>query len=450
MKEGETNRSDLVLPSPQQLEWAACEIGVIIHHDVQVYEPGYRFRDDREYVPSAERFNPAALDTDQWIETAVALGAKYAILVAKHCSGFSLWPTKAHPYSVAASPWRDGKGDVVADFIASCKKYNVRPGLYASCGCNAYLKVDHNALVGDDDAERWLAYVETVKTQLRELWSNYGPLFEVWFDGGNLPVDRGGREISELLMELQPQAITFQGDPENGNSVRWIGNERAEAPDPCRATCNLGTQSDGTQEGDFQERYHGSVTGKYWCPGEADMPNRDQVHAWQGGWFWQPGEDDLIYPPLELLDRYYTSVGRNCNFLLGMVIDDRGRVPESDVRQMTELGDLIRKLTSCCRGETSGVGVTFDIAVDDSAPVDMICLMEDIAQGERVLYFTVSGFDGNHYHTLATGKAIGYKRLVRIHPARFPSYRLQIAGHKEGAEPVMQIFSLWDTAHASK
>ena len=117
----------LVLPTPAQIEWLESGIGVIIHLDVQVFEPGYEFRNQWGYTPDPSVFTPTELDTDQWIATAKAAGATYAVLVAKHCSGFSLWPTEAHGYSVKSSPWRDGKGDIVADFFASCNFRRARP-----------------------------------------------------------------------------------------------------------------------------------------------------------------------------------------------------------------------------------------------------------------------------------------------------------------------------------
>ena len=132
----------LAKPTARQKEWMDAELGVIIHLDVQVFENTYNWRDKWGYTPDPGVFNPSALDTDQWIKAASDFGAKYAILVAKHCSGFSLWPTKAHSYSVASSPWKNGKGDIVADFIASCRKYGVKPGIYCSASANAYMRVD--------------------------------------------------------------------------------------------------------------------------------------------------------------------------------------------------------------------------------------------------------------------------------------------------------------------
>jgi len=130
-----------VLPTKIHTEWADSEIVVLIHFDMPVFEPEYDFRKDWNYHPDLSIFNPKELDTDQWIEAGKAAGATYAVLVAKHCSGFSLWPTKAHSYSVKNTPWREGQGDIVKDFIQSCKKYGLKSGIYASTTANGYLKV---------------------------------------------------------------------------------------------------------------------------------------------------------------------------------------------------------------------------------------------------------------------------------------------------------------------
>ena len=107
-----TDGNGVAVPNEVQKEWAEAEIGVIIHLDMPVFVPEYNFREWGSH-PDASVFNPTDLDTDQWLKTAADMGAKYAVLVAKHCSGFSLWPTEAHGYSVRNSPWKDGKGDIV-------------------------------------------------------------------------------------------------------------------------------------------------------------------------------------------------------------------------------------------------------------------------------------------------------------------------------------------------
>ena len=429
----------ILLPSRPHQEWADAEIGVIIHLDIEVFQPGYDLFDRTMAVPPAELFNPRRLDTDQWLETAVAAGAKYAVLVAKHCTGFSLWPTAAHGYSVKAAPWRGGKGDIVADFMASCAKYGVKPGLYASTGRNGLYKVFGNVQEFRPQAAEWLEYSAVVAAQLRELWTRYGKLFEVWFDGGNLPAGHGGKEIAETLAQLQPQAVVFQGDPELHHAVRWVGNELGQSPEICWSAADSGTESDGMRN--VLGGYPGSAAGRFWCPAEADMPNRDCLRAWLGGWFWRGGEDHLAYRPEDLVERYFKTVGRNSNLLLGMAIDDRGLVPDSDVRQYQEFGKLLKRQFSCCREKRFGTGRTLYLDVADAAPVNCFSLQEDISQGERALSFFLSGFDGQHYVPLANGHNIGHKRLVRLPECRYPSYRLEVPQAKD--EPQIREFAAW-------
>ena len=429
----------ILLPSCPHMEWADSEIGVIIHLDIEVFHPEYDFTNQAMPIPPAKSFNPRELDTDQWIETAVAAGAKYAVLVAKHCTGFSLWPTSAHDYSVKATSWRDGKGDIVADFMKSCSKYGIKPGLYASTGRNSLYNVFGNIKEFEPQSEQWTAYSSMVAAQLRELWTRYGKLFEVWFDGGNLPAEYGGNKIAELLCQLQSQAIVFQGNPELHNTVRWVGNELGHAPEACWSTSDIMTESDGMR--DVFGGYPGSSEGRFWCPAEADMPNRDILNARLGGWFWRKGEDHLAYRPETLVEHYFNTVGRNSNLLLGMAIDDRGLVPGSDVSQYRKFGNLVKKQFACCRGKSAGTGKTLDLNVAGSDPVNCFSLQEDISMGERVLAFFISGFDGKNHVPLINGKNIGHKRLIRLPECRYSSYRLEIPQSKD--EPQIREFAGW-------
>ncbi|MBU0609339.1 MAG: alpha-L-fucosidase, partial [Armatimonadetes bacterium] len=188
-------------PSPAQLAWQDLELGMFFHLDMFTFRPGWDFRKDPAAgVPPPEALNPTQLDTDQWIAAAQALGAKYAVLTAKHCSGFCLWPTDAYPYSVKQSPWRDGQGDIVGDLVASCRRANILPGLYCSFPATWYLRVD-NSRVMSGDPEEQTRYAATYGQLLRELWSRYGELGELWFDGSLLPPDDGGLDIGPLLAE---------------------------------------------------------------------------------------------------------------------------------------------------------------------------------------------------------------------------------------------------------
>jgi alpha-L-fucosidase len=452
-----------VLPTPAQAAWADAELGVIIHLDVQVFEPSYQFRRRWGYTPDPRVFNPPALDTDQWIAAAKAAGATYAVLVAKHCSGFSLWPTRAHDYSVASAPWRGGKGDIVADFVASCRRHGLRPGLYASASCNAKMLVDNPGRVlssapaflaaysdsparqgGRDalwaDAAAQARYNRVVETQLAELWSNYGPLFELWFDGGVLPPEQGGPDIVPLLLRLQPGAVVFQGPSECPSILRWVGNEAGEAAVDCWSTTRVLSRDDGTQaRNDLQ----GDPNGTRWAPAEADMPLRDQRKAFQGGWFWREGDDRHVYPLDHLVERYFRGVGRNCNLLLGMVIDPRGLVPEADCQRLAEFGGRIRRIFARPVASMHGAGRELTLELPPGRHPSVLGLMEEIAHGERVRRFAVDARTPAGWKEIWRGSCIGHKRLERFEPIDASALRLRLID--SAGEPRIRAFTAWET-----
>lgn len=430
-------RKKLPGPTAAQLEWADREMGVLIHFDIPVYRPDFYFRDHWGEHLDASIFNPVQLDTDQWIKTAYEAGAKYAVLVAKHCTGFCLWPTEAHEYSVKNSPWKDGNGDIVGDFVKSCRKYGVKPGLYYSIACNGYYNVDNpgKVLSGNDDEQK--QYNEMVIKQVTELWTKYGELFEIWFDGGALPPEQGGPDILPLLLRYQPQAVCFQGPEDFPSILRWVGNEDGIAPNPCWSTTNLSTGSfDGTMQ--FAEVGVGDPDGCVWAPAETDMPNR-KVEAYGGGWFWKEGEDHLLYTVDELVDRYYTSVGSNTNLLIGMVIDERGLVPDADVLQFSEFGREIKRRFEKPLGETQGEGSSLTLEFDSPVKVNNIVLMEDISSGEHVREYRIDGMVDGEWKTLVNGLSIGHKRISRIEAVEVTS--LQFIALNAVAEPKIRKFA---------
>ena len=426
--------TDIVRPNKIQQNWADAEIGVLIHFDMQVYEPDYNWRKYGSH-PDPDTFNPVDLDTDQWLEAASKLGAKYAVLVAKHGSGFSLWPTEAHDYSVKNSSWRDGKGDIVADFVASCKKYGIKPGIYANTNANGYLHTDRG-IVAEGGPVSQVEYNAVVAKQLTELWSNYGDLFEIWFDGGVLTPKEGGADVLPLVKKLQPDAIAFQGPLGHENLIRWVGNERGTAPDPCWATADSTTNSDGVK---IIEGLHGSPDAPFWCPGESDFTLRYNS-SYGGGWMWKAGEDNLIFSVDELMEKYETSVGRNTNMLLGIVIDDHGLVPEADVKRMEEFGNEIRRQYGTPAAETSGDGNKITLRLQSPALVDRVILQEDIAEGERVLTWHLEGTTpSGEKLTLCEGTNIGHKRIARFYPAELVSLRFVADSYK--AKPLIRRFA---------
>ena len=411
-----------VKPLPEQLQWADMELGVIIHLCMDIYNPAFneiKTEKVREYLP-AKNFNPISLDTDQWIKAASDMGAKYAVLVANHCTGFSLWPTKLDNYSVKASPWKEGKGDIVADFIKSCEKFKLKPGLYYSTGCNGYYGIndDHP----DYNSQRYKDYVKVVEAQVKELWSEYGDLFEIWFDGGVVPVALGGPLLVPILEKYQPNAICFQGPKEHNKNVRWVGNENGMAPEDCWSTAVVNSVSfDGTGRDELKGK--GNPDGKYWIPAETDMANRTQG-AFGGGWMWKVGEEDKVYSTDKLMECYYTSVGRNSNLLMGMAINDNGLF--EDYKQLEDFGNQIKKIFEKPLAQISGEGYIHTITFENSTKINHVVIRENIENGQHIRKFIVEAETSEGTINLCFGECIGHKRIIKTDNISVKSVTLKI------------------------
>jgi alpha-L-fucosidase len=254
--------SSLPIPSAEQLAWQADEIGVIIHFNMATMVGSQGCRSS---APDISNFKPAKLDTDQWVEAMTNLGAKYAVYVAKHSCGFAAWPTNIsfpflpggkYAYSVTNAPI---KTDVAGSFAASCRKKSIKPGFYYSLGKNSYTK---SSLKLPPDQ-----FNQVVLAQVEELWSWYGQLGEIWFDGGYAPDIK--TNLSELINKLQPNAAVFNGFGVANSPLRWIGTEAGTAPYPNWST------NDGRTPGG------GDPAGADFVPGEVDttLQENDQVSA---------------------------------------------------------------------------------------------------------------------------------------------------------------------------
>jgi len=428
-KEDETR---IVTPSSTQLAWAEAEIGLMITLDMNMYEPETFRYEDASTLPSLSLFNPTQLNTDRWIEAAVALGARYAVLIAKHGTGFTLWPTKVNDYHVGKTPWRDGKGDIVADFVASCKKYGVKPGIYYNTGANTLYGAQYKRL--SDSAQH--VYNNVVIQQLTELWTQYGKWFEIWFDGGVMASEKGGisEEVKRLIREHQPDAVLFQGPMGLNNLLRWVGNENGVAPYPCWATADSVTQENGSV---VIRGLHGNPNAAYWCPGETDFPLRTG-----GQWLWEKGRDKPLFSLNELMTKYETSVGRNTNMLIGAVIDDRGLIPEADVKRLEELGNAIRERYGSPLISTNGKGKTLKIKLPKPIVVNRAVLQEDISKGERTLKYKLFGKTDSEWVQLSEGSCIGHKHIdVFKQPLKVTEVKLQIDSAK--ATPHIANFAIY-------
>lgn len=397
-------------PTERQLAWQDLELGVLIHYVMESYEPYFNIQSPNmeERVPAA-MLNPQKLDPEQWVRSAWEMGAKYAILVAKHGSGFALWNTKVNQYGCGQMAWKDGNGDIFREFLDACKKYNLKPGVYYHPTCNKFYKIDNNVRY-DYKGEMYQEYVRHVVGQVTELWSQYGELFEIWFDGGCLPVEEGGPNMAALLKQYQPDAITFQGPKTHPHNLRWVGNEDGLAPENCWATTNAGeARYDGTEPN--EQAGEGDPDGIYYWPAETDMANRKQT-AEGGGWGWKTGQDHLIYTPEELLECYVRSVGRNSNLLLGMAISVDGDF--KDEEQFRNFGKLLQ--------ETFGTPLTisnapipteencFTLNVPEGKTATYLVIRENIRDGQRIRGFRVLADDKEIYRS----QCVGHKRIVPL------------------------------------
>ena len=362
-------------PTKGQLEFLSWEFGVFFHFGIRSFYPGHVDWDGREMDAAA--FNPTSLDCEQWLKTAKDAGAKYAILTTKHHDGFALWPSKYSKYSVAQAAWKNGKGDVVQEFVVACRKYGLKVGLYYSPA-----QWGSHAVKFKSGKE----YDDYFINQITELLGNYGKIDYLWFDGcGSEGHEYDKKRITDKIFELQPEIQTFC-DPEWTPCVRWVGNEDGYA------ALNNPLVVD---KWNFSEKTSGDVDlSQAMClPAECDCKIRST-------WFYDNNEDTLKSLD-ELFGMYEASVGRGSNFLINVGPDNRGLLPEADSRRLLELGEKIREtygkpieLGELVREEDS-YSVTradFEKLLKDAGKAELINrveIREDITQGQAVKAFKV-------------------------------------------------------------
>jgi alpha-L-fucosidase len=453
------------VPSPRQLSWHALEYYGFLHFTVNTFT-------DREWGhgdESPQVFAPTAFDADQIAETAAQAGMQGLVLTAKHHDGFCLWPTETTEHSVKNSPWKNGKGDVVREISEACARHNLKFGIYLSPWDR------HHPEYGRP------GYLSDYRRQLQELLTGYGPLFEVWFDGAN-----GGdgfyggkherREIDartyyewettfEMIRNLQPEACIFGGA---GADIRWVGNERGIAGDPCWHTYDPAAAQTENQE----VLNAGCRTGSLWYPAECDVSIRP-------GWFYHQREDRLVRSPENLLDLYFHSVGRGASLLLNVPPDPRGRIHARDRSALLEFRRLRDQVFSHDLAHTAQVtspadslpGCSPNTLVDGrretywqpvedhpvpevvlrfDAPVtfNVIDLREHLPLGQRVEDFSVEVESQGVWQTVYHGTMIGSRRLVRLQDQSTRAVRLRIL--KASCPPAVAALSLYRMLPARK
>jgi len=418
-------------PLPRQQAWQDAEVGVIYHFDMPLYgEGGWSGPAAIHQTWDPELYAPQKLDTDQWLEAARAMGARYAILTATHFNGFMQWQSDLYPYGVKQARWRDGRGDLVKDFVESCRRCGIKPGLYMSCFRNAWWKVDRYRVAYGKGGAGQAEFARTCERMVEELCSRYGELLQIWFDAGLIAPDDGGPDVLPIVDRHQPNMV-FYHSPQR-REHRWIGNEAGFAGYPCWATMPDLKGAEAAHKGRMPNwrklLLHGDPDGELWSPAMVDTVLRNHH------WFWKPDTERTIEPVERLVKFYYESVGRNCNLVLGLTPDPSGLLPRPDLKRCEEFGKAIRRRLGTPTAETSGQGT--EVALDLPRPqkVDHVILTEDIAHGERVRAYVVEGLvPGNRWLKLCDGISIGHKRIERFAGVEVAEVRLRVT--ESVAEP---------------
>ena len=387
-------------PTAGQLAFMDWEFGVFFHFGIRSFFLGHKDWDNRP-MP-AEAFNPESLDCEQWIRTIKEAGATYAILVCKHHDGFANWPSKYTDYSVAATPWKDGKGDVVREYVDACRKYGIKVGLYyspAQWGGKINFKEDRE-------------YDDYFINQIGELLTNYGKIDYLWFDGcGSEGHQYDTDRIVKAIRGMQPEILIFSmWDPD----TRWVGNEDGYA---YMSNPNTTTDVDFSMLATEKEK----LAHAKFLPSECDFMMRNT-------WFDCENNEDTVKSPEELMGIYEMSVGRGANFLVNIGPNRHGLLPEKDAQSLLEFGRLLRERYSQPQNfeeavktadnewsiDVPGFEVKRRTGPNADTLVNRVVIREDLTDGENIEEFRLYAHLPN-YRTkricIYKGDTVGHKAI---------------------------------------
>lgn len=436
------------IPSARQLKWHEMEFYGFVHFTVNTFT-------DREWGygdESPDLFNPTEFDAGQIVRTARDAGMKGLILTAKHHDGFCLWPSAYTDHSVRKSRWKDGRGDVVREMSDACRRYGLKFGIYLSPWDRNHREYGRPE------------YVTYYRNQLKELLTRYGPIFEIFLDGANggdgyYGGARETRRIDResyydwpatwrLIRELQPDACIFS---DAGPDVRWVGNEKGIAGDPCWATLNREDFVPG--RADEARLNRGDRPGLHWVPAECDVSIRP-------GWFYHSAEDGRVRTAANLVELYYSSVGRGASFLLNLAPDRRGRIPEKDINALAgfrrfldatfkkNLAREAKAKASNVRGGSDRRFAATNVQDDSRASYwstddgiktpelvlefkgeisfNVVRIREFLPLGQRIEAFALDKWENDRWTEFAGGTSVGNCRLVRVPRLTTSKVRLRI------------------------
>lgn len=420
------------LPNARQLAWQQAERGAIFHYDLHVFD-GKAYRQGENRItpyPDYQDFSPDSLDTDQWIRSIKEAGFTFALLTATHETGFALFQSEVNPYSMKALNWQDGKGDIVRDFVQSCRKYGIQPGIYLGIRWNAFLGVHNFQVQGESPfrEQRQDYYNQMVEGMLREICTQYGELFEIWFDGGADHPAHGAPDVLPIVQQYQPNCLFYHNL--QLAELRWGGSESGTVDYPCWATFpNPFSHGGDTHEERMRLLKQGDPDGAYWMPAMSDAPLRGAKGRHE--WFWEPGDEAHIYPVADLMDMYVKSVGRNSTLILGLTPDPHGLLPQADVDTLLAWEQAIQARFAHPLASAKGAGATLELSWDQPAALREVVIQEDIARGKRVRKYVVEARIKGRWQQVGEGSAIGHKRIQPLMPVSSRQVRLRILDSRD-------------------
>ena len=433
-------------PSAPQLAWQRAEVGVLISYDLPVFQGTPYNQAQNRITPfnNANIFNPTQLNTDQWIEAAKAGGAKFAVLTVTHETGFALYQSDANPYCMKAIKFQNGKGDIVRDFVNSCRKYGVEPGIYVGIRWNSYLGVHDFKIEGSSEfvKRRQAAYKNMCEQMVTELCTRYGKLFMIWFDGGADDPSKNGPNILPIVTKYQPNCLFYHNAQKA--DFRWGGSESGTVPYPSWSTFPFVFSHAVKQETIFANNFAllktGDPAGKFWMPAMSDAPLRG--HKGGHDWFWNPNEDHHVNPLDKMMNMYYGSVGHNSTLILGITPDNRGLIPNADVAMLKAWGDSIKKVFKTPVASLKPQQKDYTINIPLQKSFSKIVIQENIQEGDRVRSFVIEVRINDQWKAIKEGSCIGHKYIGLLDtPLKATAVRLII---KEATSaPMIKTFALY-------
>lgn len=422
-------------PSKQQLDWHETEYYLFMHFGPNTFS-------NKEWGEGNEPenlFNPTGLDCRQWCRVARDAGAKGIIITAKHHDGFCLWPSKYSKHTVRESNWKEGKGDVLKELSKACREFGLRFGVYIS-------PWDRNH--PDYGTEK---YNDVFAGMLKELLKDYGPVWELWWDGANGEGPNGKKQVYDwkrfenTVRQVSPKTVIFS---DIGPDIRWVGNENGIAGNPNWNFLDTAGFKRGQGAPPADTLNHGNYNGKLWIPAECDVSIRP-------GWFWHAGEDAKVKSPQQLFDIYLKSVGRGANLLLNVPPDNQGLITPADeaallgfkkLRDESFAANLLKDANTFyqfSRAELPGGNLTIrsmdtasrgytvnlqNFIVELPRPVKMNCIVlrEAIHLGQTIRKFRIVLNNGKKFVREISGTSVGRKRILTFKTSTVTSFTVYL------------------------